>query len=304
MGGKSSKSKKASTADASKAAADAGVERITFDDGNGSSKPEVTTVADASKKQNKADKKKAAELEKRAAASAGDAAPATNGNGATNGTAPSGAPLSHKNSRNKRLTVDVSKNKAFEGMDLEEEERKKAKASKLFEAPKGPERSKIWKALNPDKLYYESRREKEEAADETFVVEVGRRNYAEVMRDEDGNVIASPDDDDDDEGEEEEDVDPENLPDFGEFQSEMEEMRRKRAEKEEQRRAELKRKWDEKKAAEKAALDAELKRIAEEEAKLAKLKEKEIGGETLVADAHKRLTEEAERFMKFEFKAE
>ena len=45
-------------------------------------------------------------------------------------------------------------------------------------------------------------------------------------------------------------------------------------------------------------------RIAEEEAKLAKLKEKEIGGETLVADAHKRLTEEAERFMKFEFKAE
>ena len=119
--------------------------------------------------------------------------------------------LSHKNSRNKRLTVDVSKNKAFEGMDLEEEERKvrvacalllhslvtpcgaarcnaarcnaprpfacpaqKAKASKLFEAPKGPERSKIWKALNPDKLYYESRREKEEAADETFVV---RRVY-------------------------------------------------------------------------------------------------------------------------------
>lgn len=40
----------------------------------------------------------------------------------------------------------------------------------MFEAPKGPEHSKIWKALNPDKLYYESRRQKEEAADEAIVV--------------------------------------------------------------------------------------------------------------------------------------
>lgn len=35
----------------------------------------------------------------------------------------------------------------------------------MFEAPKGPERSKIFQALNPEKLYFESRREKAESAD-------------------------------------------------------------------------------------------------------------------------------------------
>lgn len=64
-----------------------------------------------------------------------------------------------------------------------------------------------------------------------------------------------PDDDD----EEEQDVDPDNLPDFGEFQTEMDAMRRERARKEEERRAELKRQWDTKKAAETAQMDAELK---------------------------------------------
>jgi len=62
-----------------------------------------------------------------------------------------------------------------------------------------------------------------------------------------------------DDEEEEQDVDPDNLPDFGEFQAEMDQMRRERARKEEERRAELKRQWDEKKSAETAQMNAELK---------------------------------------------
>eukprot|EP00043_Microstomoeca_roanoka_P014476 m.143560 g.143560 ORF g.143560 m.143560 type:complete len:185 (+) comp16020_c1_seq4:134-688(+) len=46
----------------------------------------------------------------------------------------------------------------------------KPKATKLFEAPKGPERSKIFQALNPEKLYFESRREKAEQEEEKVAV--------------------------------------------------------------------------------------------------------------------------------------
>lgn len=48
------------------------------------------------------------------------------------------------------------------------------RSEKLFEAPKGPVRSKIYNALNPEKLAYESRREKEENKEDKWSVEVPR----------------------------------------------------------------------------------------------------------------------------------
>ena len=81
------------------------------------------------------------------------------------------------------------------------------KATKLFEAPKGPERSKIYQALNPQKLYYESRREKAEAEEEKEVIVIGQRDFG-FLKDAEGNLI---EEDDDEEEEEEEDYDPENL---------------------------------------------------------------------------------------------
>lgn len=63
----------------------------------------------------------------------------------------------------------------------------------MFAAPKGPERSRIFQALNPDKLWYETRREKAEAEDEKLNVGVlGDREY-NVLRDADGNIIEEED---------------------------------------------------------------------------------------------------------------
>ena len=53
---------------------------------------------------------------------------------------------------------------------LEADEERRSKATKLFKAPdQHDNRSKIYQALNPKPLYYESRREKEEAADDANV---------------------------------------------------------------------------------------------------------------------------------------
>jgi hypothetical protein len=56
---------------------------------------------------------------------------------------------------------------------LEADEERRGKATKLFKAPdQHDNRSKIFQALNPKPLWYESRREKEEAADDANVSDV------------------------------------------------------------------------------------------------------------------------------------
>lgn len=75
---------------------------------------------------------------------------------------------------------------------------------KLFAAPSGPQRSKIWQALNPDKLYFESRREKVESDKVVISIRGGGESYAK-MRDDEGNIIEESESEYEDE---EEDYDP------------------------------------------------------------------------------------------------
>eukprot|EP00054_Salpingoeca_dolichothecata_P028197 m.212033 g.212033 ORF g.212033 m.212033 type:complete len:341 (-) comp26153_c3_seq8:47-1069(-) len=186
---------------------------------------------------------------------------------------------------------------------------KKGRATKLFAADDGPKKSKIYQALNPDKLFFESRREKEEAKSEVVKISVrgmntfidddddapdtGFRDYS-VMRDDEGNIIEQ----EEEEEEEEEDIDPKNLPDFGEFQEEMNAMRAKRAAELEARRAKLRAEHQAKKEAEEAERQAELKRIAEREAKeKARLSTNE---DNFVVDALSRIEKET-NFGDFKF---
>ena len=72
-------------------------------------------------------------------------------------------------------------------------------SSKLFAKPEEPKRSKIWNALNPGKLWYETGREKAEMAEEKVVIAVrgGADQVPEeddattytVPRDNDGNIL-------------------------------------------------------------------------------------------------------------------
>eukprot|EP00051_Salpingoeca_urceolata_P030213 m.8472 g.8472 ORF g.8472 m.8472 type:complete len:1308 (+) comp3242_c0_seq1:447-4370(+) len=138
--------------------------------------------------------------------------------------------------------------------------------------------SKIWEALNPQPLFYESPRDR--AENETQVVStarIGQKNYAEMtaflheMQDEGfaplpGEYVAPPieDDYDDEDMEEFEDTyDPDNLPDFGEYEAEMAELRQNRAKQEKERRAQLRRQSEERRAREQAQIAAELAIIEE-----------------------------------------
>ena len=168
--------------------------------------------------------------------------------------------------------------------------------AKMFEAPKGPQRSKIWEALNPQKLFYESRREKEEQEEEKIVVNMrggmlgssvkgGGIDFS-YARDDEGNVLIE------EEGNQEEldddNYDPNNLPDFGELQGVINEKRAEREAQAEKRRAALRAEYEAKKAREKAALDAEIALIRARDAKLkASL---EVGTDVL-RDSRARLTE-------------
>lgn len=87
----------------------------------------------------------------------------------------------------------------------------------MFAAPDEPKKSKIFQALNPEKLWYESRREKEEAREEAVHITIrgGGAGFTRssvdfaVERDNEGNIVASAL-----EGvyeEDEEDFDPNNL---------------------------------------------------------------------------------------------
>lgn len=155
---------------------------------------------------------------------------------------------------------------------------------------KGPAKSKIYAALNPEKLAYESRREKEEAANDTWTVEIrggGKTkhvaDYAK-MEDADGNlvnVLAE------DEEEEEEEVDVANLPTFGEFEVEMKQKRQEREQKLQEKQASLKKEWEAKKAAEQAETDKELAKIKAKQDAQKKLEALEL--EKTVRDVSVRL---------------
>ena len=68
---------------------------------------------------------------------------------------------------------------------------------KMFAAPEGPKKSKIFQALNPEKLWYESRREREESKEETIHVSIrgGGAGFTRssvdfaVERDDEGNLV-------------------------------------------------------------------------------------------------------------------
>jgi len=125
------------------------------------------------------------------------------------------------------------------------------------------EHSKIYKALNPEKLAFQTARDREEEEEEEEIVISSLRNdegkYLRAQLSETTMATttttmatataSNPFENEEEEEEEEEDTfDPMNIPDFGE---EMEELKRKREirEKEEQaRREELKRQFEEKNA--------------------------------------------------------
>eukprot|EP00051_Salpingoeca_urceolata_P004089 m.62551 g.62551 ORF g.62551 m.62551 type:complete len:418 (+) comp13359_c0_seq1:521-1774(+) len=185
-----------------------------------------------------------------------------------------------------------------------EEEEAKAAAPKLFAVEKKNEQSKIFQALNPQSLYFESRREKAEKEERAVRVSIrgGGRSmnrlteeedfgFREVERDEFGNIIQE------EESEEEEDFDPKNLPDFGEFQAEMDELRKARAEKQKEHQAELRRKWEAKKKAEEERLQREIEAIEKRQKK----EQKALGyDEKFVKEAQRRLEQEVDFGFKFE----
>eukprot|EP00047_Mylnosiga_fluctuans_P004848 m.236896 g.236896 ORF g.236896 m.236896 type:complete len:305 (-) comp13051_c0_seq1:165-1079(-) len=181
------------------------------------------------------------------------------------------------------------------------------RASRLFAAPEGPQRSKIFQALNPEKLWYETRREKEENAEEKEHITIrgggaGMALHGAVdfmhERDAEGNIIEEEEEEDGDA--EEEDFDPHNLPDFGEFQEEMDALRKQRAEAQKKHQDELRQKHLERKAREEAERARELAEIEARENAL-KAKKPELDPE-LVRQAQARLEAAAtEHYSTFRF---
>eukprot|EP00055_Hartaetosiga_balthica_P008228 m.29887 g.29887 ORF g.29887 m.29887 type:complete len:268 (+) comp6187_c1_seq1:216-1019(+) len=174
-----------------------------------------------------------------------------------------------------------------------EEKKKDGKREKLFQAPKGPEHSKIFNALNPQKLYFESRREKEEAEEETIEIELNTRDYG-FHRDDDGNFL--PDAEEEEEEEEDEDFDPESLPDFGEFQTEMNKLQQQREEKQKEHQRQLREQYLAKKKEEELEWEKELTAIREKEAAIAAAKVDNKEG--FVEEAQSRVEEETAAFIK------
>jgi len=185
-----------------------------------------------------------------------------------------------------------------------------AQPAKLFAAPEGPKHSKIFSALNPEKLWYETRREKEESKGDTVQISIrgggaGMASSAldfQVERDEEGNILQ--DDEPQEEGgdQPEENFDPKNLPDFGEFQKEMDEMRAQRAAKQKAHQDELKRAHAEKRAKEEAIRQTELKEIMEREAKL-KASEPSVDASFVLSTQQRLEVETQEHFRRFSFRS-
>jgi hypothetical protein len=197
-----------------------------------------------------------------------------------------------------RLTVDISNNAAF--ASEEEENKNKPKATKLFSADQNkPERSRIFQALNPDRLYYESRREQSER-EAVALGRVGARDWNH-MRDEEGNIVEESDSEDEDVPDEA-DYDTDNAPDFGELEEEMKALRAKRAAAEDEKRKQMRLKWEAQKRKEEEDRQRELAAIAAHEAQLAA--QKEEFASDFVTNAQRRVSQEAGQFLsEFSFDA-
>lgn len=179
------------------------------------------------------------------------------------------------------------------------------KAEKMFAKPEGPKRSKIFQALNPEKLYYETAREKAEAADtkEKLLIRggalgAGPNDFA-AARDDDGNIIDEPVEED---AGEEDTFDPNNLPDFSpEEKAELERRKKEREAAQVQKQERLRAEYLKKKAEEDKKRDAEVKKIKEEEAKRKKSQPTE--DPNFVKQTQARLEQETkDSFRDFSFK--
>eukprot|EP00049_Salpingoeca_infusionum_P002588 m.58249 g.58249 ORF g.58249 m.58249 type:complete len:266 (+) comp11668_c0_seq1:221-1018(+) len=197
----------------------------------------------------------------------------------------------------RKATKSIAARLTVGSVDLDEDAKKSTKGTKLFAAPSQPEHSRIFNALNPQKLYYESRREKAEAEEDKIVI--GQRDFTSVLRDDDGNII---DQEESSESGEESDYDPENLPDFGEFQGEMDKMRQERAKKQDERRAKLRAEYEAKKKAEEEERQKELALIKAKEDKIQAALNAEQD-DSFVEQAQSRVEEEATQHLRrFSFK--
>eukprot|EP00047_Mylnosiga_fluctuans_P014500 m.38944 g.38944 ORF g.38944 m.38944 type:complete len:443 (+) comp5539_c1_seq1:646-1974(+) len=160
--------------------------------------------------------------------------------------------------------------------------------------------SKIWAALNPQPLAFQSARERAEREETEQLGSVGIRSYFDAtvasmpeneafdgFEDADGGDDAG--DDDDGEFEDPDNFDPHNLPDFGEFTEEMMARRAARAAEEQKRKEALAKQFAERKAREKAEIERELAEIAKREAIEAS---KNKVDENFVEDARKRMEKE------------
>eukprot|EP00056_Hartaetosiga_gracilis_P003631 m.65341 g.65341 ORF g.65341 m.65341 type:complete len:271 (-) comp11527_c3_seq1:422-1234(-) len=180
--------------------------------------------------------------------------------------------------------------------DFKSKKKEEKQREKLFQAPKEEAHSRIFNALNPQKLYFESRRDKEEAEEEKVEVDFEVRDYG-FHRDDDGNVVED-DDDDDDEVDEDND-DPETLPDFGEFQEEMNKLQKQREAKHHEHQKKLREEYLAKKKKEDEEREKELERIRKVEAEIAAAKVDNKEG--FVEEAQERVAKETDLFLKSKF---
>lgn len=171
---------------------------------------------------------------------------------------------------------------------LEEKEQARRDAGKMFGGHNEDEEkhSKIYKALNPDKLWKESRREREMAKEDEDEDDIDYKlfmrsgdDFGMRIQDADGNIVM--------EEEVGEEVVPAVLPTFDpETEAELAVLRKDREEKLKLRQDTLRTKWLKQKEEEERKRQEEIKRILEEEKKL---KKKEEVSEDVVKEAQERL---------------
>lgn len=153
--------------------------------------------------------------------------------------------------------------------------------------------SKIFDALNPQPLAFQTARDRADREDVEVLGSLGVRGYAEAsLALGDSEFVDDSMDaggEDDGEEEEEEPFDPHNLPDFGEFTGEMLQRRAERAAAEQRRREALQREAAARRAREQAEMEKELESIRAREA--IENKKKKVD-DSFVIEAQKRLESE------------
>lgn len=182
------------------------------------------------------------------------------------------------------------------------EQKENSRREKMFTSGEAESHSKIYKALNPDKLWFESRREREMAKEDDEDDDIDFKlfmrsgdDFGMRIQDENGNVI----------GEDEElgeDVVPAVIPTFDpETEAELKQLRQEREKKLRERQDALRAKWLKQKEEEERKRQEEIKRILEEEKKM---KKKEEVSDDFVKQAQLRMSESTKEFGEFLWKPE